>query len=979
MATAKKLSVTLEKIQLRSSLAWFCTVQALGFGDDSKIYRTEASQATDAPIFATNKFDLNVATDKPGKIQIQLCEAKPGDAKVASEVGTVDLEFTPLLARLQKGEVVETVTFSAVGGGEGPGKLDVKLRMFDDDDEGGSLITPPATPPPLPDDFGESLMQAGDVEVRRSQADPFVPAPPPAAVKAKPPRPRPPSGPTKTRTVSVQLLRGYNLPLLDPNDDEEREGDEEDEDAEERLPKPPSAFVKMRSGDQVGMTRVSEETRHPVWDQTVVLDARAPVDKGDVAWMDMWVGEKQHTLAQGRLIWSAVPLDQCFIMTIPIGPDGVKVLAGVTPELSLSEQLEHFRDSSKHVLLQCQLDNNPFGRTGIVAVVRLVEGEAAPAAAGDDESELEIVELGNPEDGLEECLEPLKEATAAWAEAMDEGAPQRRYLLLPDPETGAPPGVRLPAITHFAPEGLKEKFVAIELFRPIDPEIEPEDETEPDVDDIGMQFLGSVALSLETLMAAQTLPIGCQQLALSTTIALSEDEDYGKKKPGKLAVTLRLWSNSVMRSRLEAAVSDEGKKKMSLVKYMQEMPDLLDAEDRREEKEMKIRRPFISAPVTPVLDIVQPSPRPRSQRVQKSEFIVVPETKKRPNTSEIRKMIQAAVKEASAKFDTERAELVETLKLLRRDVSTKNQLLTRNQKDLDARNEALRKCGVEIMELRQHNKQVLIDKENLQKEILQRDALQEEAASGDLEALDRTELEQRLHLLAQSYKQEQARYSALLERMQGMHKELLSMQGLRDKYKTLQEAHMAQASHIQSMQGQLGKMEQYVATTKNQEKVIEKLEDLMEASLIDARKGRGVADAEELRAEIDRFKAENASLRSQLESDIAERLQQVERERREEREMLQAQIEELKKRGGANPEDVKKMEQELEELRRKSAEAEAQLKAIKDREEGAKKAPAKEPPPNWEVEKLRLTMRADKAETRIKMVEKQMTTNTQKF
>lgn len=60
------------------------------------------------------------------------------------------------------------------------------------------------------------------------------------------------------------------------------------------------------------------------------------------------------------------------------------------------------------------------------------------------------------------------------------------------------------------------------------------------------------------------------------------------------------------------------------------------------------------------------------------------------------------------------------------------------------------------------------------------------------------------------------------------------------------------------------------------------------------------------------------------------------------------------------------MEAELHDLRARAAETEKELQAIRNREGPV--VPSKEMPSDWDRERMRLLMRAEKAETRAKKV-----------
>ena len=115
-----------------------------------------------------------------------------------------------------------------------------------------------------------------------------------------------------------------------------------------------------------------------------------------------------------------------------------------------------------------------------------------------------------------------------------------------------------------------------------------------------------------------------------------------------------------------------------------------------------------------------------------------------------------------------------------------------------------------------------------------------------------------------------------------------------------------------------------------------------------------------------RFKAENDRLRNAVDLDVAEQLEQVQREREVERRQLQAEIEALR-RGGTeqmSSADLQKygdMQEELERMRSKSDAAEKELAEIRGRSSDKPIVPPKAgSSDDGERERMRLLMRAEK-------------------
>jgi len=268
--------------------------------------------------------------------------------------------------------------------------------------------------------------------------------------------------------------------------------------------------------------------------------------------------------------------------------------------------------------------------------------------------------------------------------------------------------------------------------------------------------------------------------------------------------------------------------------------------------------------------------------------------------------------------------------------------------DVDVRNDALAKCGVEIRELRQQNKELARDRHSLKKRLMEVEVQTRELMDlENLEELPRHELERRITLLTQRYRAEKRRSDELNDLRKKLQDKVVHFQQYYEKYNDLQKAHLRQAEYIQDLQTEMKKIDKYRKTARNQEKVIEKLEDLLEASVEDTKKARKVLqEHDKMVAHIEALEAELKELKEDV---IPSKDQQLDQLRQE-----------LQNRGSASSEEVEKLRKENEELRQKGGGG------------GGKK---KEKPSNWQKERLMLMMQRDKAEARNKSLEKQMVEN----
>ena len=200
----------------------------------------------------------------------------------------------------------------------------------------------------------------------------------------------------------------------------------------------------------------------------------------------------------------------------------------------------------------------------------------------------------------------------------------------------------------------------------------------------------------------------------------------------------------------------------------------------------------------------------------------------------------------------ERTQLHEQMSFFKRECESKNAVCDRLQQQLEEAHLIIKKCGLEIVELRQHQQRLLADKAELVARVeSDSKAVQDLQGDGAIVSLDRAELEQRFKMLSEAYKREKSASAELVARMKTLHKESLKNKDAASKLAQLEDAHMAQAKTMQQLQEQNGKLAQYVQATRDQEKVIERLEDVMEKTLVEARQGRDMkAERDMLHTEI---------------------------------------------------------------------------------------------------------------------------------
>lgn len=134
---------------------------------------------------------------------------------------------------------------------------------------------------------------------------------------------------------------------------------------------------------------------------------------------------------------------------------------------------------------------------------------------------------------------------------------------------------------------------------------------------------------------------------------------------------------------------------------------------------------------------------------------------------------------------------------------------------------------------------------------------------------------------------------------------------------TMEEAHLRQAAELQRLQAENGKLDLYRESSKNQEKVIGKLERVLEKSLDEVQK------AKQAEAELERLKMENARLRARV-SDLTVRQQYHGGMSVDEEQELRAQL-------AAKAEEIRRLEDLVNQDRPAADPLEAELSVLRTR------------------------------------------------
>jgi hypothetical protein len=563
-------------------------------------------------------------------------------------------------------------------------------------------------------------------------------------------------------------------------------------------------------------------------------------------------------------------------------------------------------------------------------------------------------------------------------------------------------------------------------------EIEVDEDTgaETEVDAPSMVFLAAWMTSLSDFHGAKELRqreegIKYRELRLEMEMRVSEDVTellpQGVVLPRVFPVTLRLWDSNTLMARLQNTLKTENDRKSGFDSWLAQLKlvtvdellcrDVLKAITEKafelqpqqgdrvlpdvdmktfmttaKIEEFSSSKSVPSSPTAP--RVKDPRALQRAQSCGVIRRLARPEVQTRPVTpitftkDAVDRMVAAAVAATESRMrnqmDKHRMEALDRVDVLSSSIGALTAEKARFQRELDERSEAIRKCGVEIMELRKHIKTLVGDKSALQEALAEKEAIEQEMLIIDdsLEMLDRGDLEKRLKLLSVSYKDERGKNTQLLAKMKQMHTELIRVEELQRAHKALQDAHTEAVAKLQALQIKNSKLGKYVATVQQQEQVIERLEGMMEKALGEAREANIYkTQRDAAQKKVEQLGKELTAMHRMLDVSAVDAAQA----HREEVERLEAKVSQLEAAAtvAPPPEQVKKLEDRISQLEDEKRE---QQRRIEELEKAPKPKRARDQEgAAAEKEKLMLLMRAERAEGRIRAVEGQMTQNSKKF
>eukprot|EP00933_Yihiella_yeosuensis_P083494 TRINITY_DN9772_c0_g1_i1.p1 TRINITY_DN9772_c0_g1~~TRINITY_DN9772_c0_g1_i1.p1 ORF type:complete len:694 (-),score=147.34 TRINITY_DN9772_c0_g1_i1:62-1930(-) len=196
------------------------------------------------------------------------------------------------------------------------------------------------------------------------------------------------------------------------------------------------------------------------------------------------------------------------------------------------------------------------------------------------------------------------------------------------------------------------------------------------------------------------------------------------------------------------------------------------------------------------------------------------------------------------------------------DYRLNQELSVQLAKEFNLRAAALKRAGEEVVALRRQIQLLKNENSRLKSQIEDEDNLAVDARYQQLpeglESLGSAELAFRLQRTLEKYREEKAKNAELLRRLEESLKEANRCRGIERRWDELEQVHLEQNRELQRLQEHGKKLETYRQTTRTQEKVISKLEKILESSLLEVQK------AQKAQVEVERMKTENIRLRDKF-------------------------------------------------------------------------------------------------------------------
>mmetsp|Transcript_17475 Transcript_17475/g.17233 ORF Transcript_17475/g.17233 Transcript_17475/m.17233 type:complete len:324 (+) Transcript_17475:1523-2494(+) len=277
----------------------------------------------------------------------------------------------------------------------------------------------------------------------------------------------------------------------------------------------------------------------------------------------------------------------------------------------------------------------------------------------------------------------------------------------------------------------------------------------------------------------------------------------------------------------------------------------------------------------------------------------------------------------------------EKWQLLSRELAQKQEIIHRMMKEMDDKTQSLKLTSAEIIDLRRTVKMLQSENAILRKKLGQEEQLELQIlVSKEIQNMDSTELRNKILKLAQAYRTERIRNEEFERALKSANQDLANAKQLQTELENVSHAHTQKAKKLMELNKEIAKINLYKDTIRKQEKVISKLEALLEKTLKDTKRAR------EGMMELEKLRTENLELQKGIKSNAKLRGNQSEVDRlKSEVQMLETLVSELR-----------------DELKNKRPQTAGQA--------------------DWEDEKVEYEVKLQKAEARCEAMQEELTSSS---
>jgi hypothetical protein len=282
----------------------------------------------------------------------------------------------------------------------------------------------------------------------------------------------------------------------------------------------------------------------------------------------------------------------------------------------------------------------------------------------------------------------------------------------------------------------------------------------------------------------------------------------------------------------------------------------------------------------------------------------------------------------------------ERWEILSRELAQKQELIHRLIRESDDKTESLKMTGADIVDLRRQIKMLQSENAILRKRLAQEEQIEiASVVTKEISRMGVDDLRAKIVKLAQAYRDERVRNEEFEKSLKSAQKDIAESKHLQTEMEIMQKKHTDQSRRLLGIQQEASKINLFKETIKKQEKVIAKLEKLMEQTLKDTQKARSQL------VELEHLKSENLE--------------------------LQQKLKQMAFGPGNENSELERYKMECHKLENLAAELREELKSKRPTTSGGSA--------DWDRDRIELEVKLSRANARVEALQQEMTENARNF